>query len=173
MTEIYITSVLFLSLITVARFIKLPLHIFYTIYSLVIVGLGMFLYLNNFDNVLPIIISGIVGIFGSILVMALVGPKLGVINYNIILVGLGLFPWYLDVRYSLVYVLLFMVFITIFSEFKKFYSFKKNNLRRVKFSAIGRVYSKDEQELIIKDASIFYYFPFVVAYILVFVLFLI
>lgn len=89
----------------IVRFAPVKLRTFQGVYLLLgATSLGLHYYLLDNPNLFGILISLASGIVATILFAGFGGTKVAPIDYQTVLVGVGLFPWYLGIKISMIYV---------------------------------------------------------------------
>lgn len=107
-------------------------------------------------SIIPIIITGLVGLIFILLITGIVGDKFSSDNYESILAGIGLFPWYLDTGLSLLYFFLSLIIITIVTEVRIGNAFRSIGSHKMKLrDAKKRLSEKEYDEVRKKGSTIF------------------
>lgn len=144
----------------VVRFLALPLRTFQAVY--LIAGAAWILLHYTFLPSVPIlwpIIILIVGEVFQLLMIGLLGNKLGPNNYASLLLLVGLFPWYLGVAVSGSYVALFFLFTAVLSTVRYKLAVKRTGLELKNPAAAARQLKGEELDKFQKGASVIFSLP--------------
>lgn len=167
MTELVLLGVSYLPLLIaglITFFKPLQLKSFQVVY-LILGGLWIafnLFYVPSVNILLPISVL-IAGVIAHILLIGFYGNHISSSNHASIQLAIGLFPWYIGVINSLVYVLLFLVFAMIISTF----NFKQANrafgIKVSKADRAEKLLSKEDYEKFRMKASVILSLPAMLA----------
>lgn len=121
---------------------------------------------NDFILV-PILVSSLVSMLVIVLVAGLLGTRMGTDNYKSLLGGSVMFPWYLGMDYSLVYIFVSLAVLSVVSLWKTYSGFWSNGHRMMKKDRAKKELPEDEYNNVIKKASTIFALPLIVSSFLV------
>lgn len=84
------------------------------------------------SKVWPIVIIGGVGLVFVLILTGIFGGNMGAANYQGLMATVGLFPWYLGLGTSIIYVAFILVSTTIVSEYKLSKAFKSIGVKKIR-----------------------------------------
>jgi len=115
----------------------------------------------------PVLVSSLVSMLVIVLVAGLLGTRMGTDNYKSLLGGSVMFPWYLGMDYSLVYIFVSLAVLSVVSLWKTYSGFWSNGHRMMKKDRARKELSEDEYNNVIKKASTIFALPLIVSSFLV------
>lgn len=114
-------------------------------------------------NMVPVILALCFGLLLMIIIAGIKGTSFGSANYESILVGYGLFPYYLGFYTSLIYIILSLLFIAIHSQVSISRAFKKIDKSKIPIKKAREKFSNDEYNELKKYGSIIFAMPMLFA----------
>ena len=115
----------------------------------------------------PVLVSSLVSMLVIVLVAGMLGTRMGTDNYKSLLGGSVMFPWYLGMDYSLVYIFVSLAVLSVVSLWKKYSGFWSNGHRMMKKDRARKELSEDEYNNVIKKASTIFALPLIASSFLV------
>lgn len=116
---------------------------------------------------IPVLISSLVSMVIIVLVAGLLGTRMGTDNYKSLLGGSVMFPWYLGMDYSLTYIFVSLVVLSVVSLWKTYNGFWSNGHRMMKKDRAKKELTEEEYNNVIKKASTIFALPLIVSSFLV------
>lgn len=156
-------SLLILGLLFI-RLVRVDLLKTFGIFAL-LVGVKVTLSLLAFPDVsiVPILIVAVSAFLAVLLLTGVAGDSFSSDNYGSLLIGLGLFPWYISSGAAIGYVMLSLVLVTILTEFRVAKAFKAIGERKVALRYAKRRLSAEKYSELGENGSAIFAVPIAIS----------
>ena len=142
------------------KLVRIDLIKFTALFAILVASKSILSYIAYPDiSVLPIVITGLAGLIIILLITGVIGDKFSSDNYESILVGVGLFPWYQDTGLSVLYFFLSLIIITIATEVRIGNAFRSIGSHKMKLRDAKKSLSEKEYDEVKKKGSIIFATP--------------
>lgn len=148
----------------IVKLAKIPLMKFIPIYILLSVAsilLKQFYYSGEF--LWTSVFIAIIGLVVLVAITGFVGNRMSSTNYESILMSLGLFPWLLDTRISIAFIVIFAFVIMIHSLIKQKRAFKEINAQYMSLKEAKQKLSAEKYKTFRSMAGVIYAVPLIIA----------
>jgi len=148
----------------IVKLVKISLAKFIPIYfSLATVSILLKQFYYSSEYLWVSVITVVAGFVVLVIMSGFVGNKLSSVNYESILLSLGLFPWLLDWRMSVAFIVIFGFVIMVHSLIKQKKAFKKIEAQYMSLKEAKIKLSKEKYETFRKSAGVIYAVPMIIA----------